>query len=47
MLAEQRVAQTKWLKGILTLHSDRFRERSDSTGELHGSPCGSQGTTKF
>ncbi|MPC60335.1 hypothetical protein E2C01_054378 [Portunus trituberculatus] len=46
-LAEQRVAQTKWLKGTLTLHSDRFRERSDVTGEPCGSPCGRQGTAKF
>ncbi|MPC40485.1 hypothetical protein E2C01_034045 [Portunus trituberculatus] len=37
-LAEQRVAQTKWLKGTLTLHSDRFRERSNITGEPHGLP---------
>ncbi|MPC90722.1 hypothetical protein E2C01_085719 [Portunus trituberculatus] len=47
MLAEQRVAQTKWLKGTLTLHSDRFRKRSDFSGELLGSPCGHQGTIKF
>ncbi|MPC09011.1 hypothetical protein E2C01_001611 [Portunus trituberculatus] len=47
MLAEQRVAQTKWLKGTLTLLSDRFRERSDVTRELRGSPCSRQGTAKF
>ncbi|MPC45968.1 hypothetical protein E2C01_039674 [Portunus trituberculatus] len=47
MLAEQRVEQAKWLKGTLTLRSDRFRERSDVTGEPRGSPCGHQGTTKF
>ncbi|MPC57621.1 Dedicator of cytokinesis protein 9 [Portunus trituberculatus] len=35
------------LKGTLTLHSDRFRERSDVTGELRGSPCGCQGSAKF
>ncbi|MPC86862.1 hypothetical protein E2C01_081699 [Portunus trituberculatus] len=43
----KRVAQTKWLKGTLTLRSDRFRERSDVNGELHGSLCGCQGTAKF
>ncbi|MPD04314.1 hypothetical protein E2C01_099994 [Portunus trituberculatus] len=47
MLAEQRVAQTKWLKGTLTLRSDKFRERCDVTGEPHGSPCGRQETAKF
>ncbi|MPC44038.1 hypothetical protein E2C01_037696 [Portunus trituberculatus] len=47
MLAEQRVAQTKWLKRTLTLHSNRFRERSDITGEPRDSPCSRQGTTKF
>ncbi|MPC19808.1 Transmembrane protein 184C [Portunus trituberculatus] len=47
MLAEQRVAQTKWLKGTLTLCYDKFRERSDVTGEPCGSPCGRQGTAKF
>ncbi|MPC91114.1 hypothetical protein E2C01_086130 [Portunus trituberculatus] len=47
MLVEQRVAQTKWLKGILTLHSDRFREKSDITGELRGSLCSHQGFAKF
>ncbi|MPC65191.1 hypothetical protein E2C01_059322 [Portunus trituberculatus] len=46
-LAEQRVVQAKWLKGTLTLRSDRFRERSDVTGELCGLPCGCQGTAKF
>ncbi|MPC22612.1 hypothetical protein E2C01_015629 [Portunus trituberculatus] len=46
-LAEQRVSQTKWLKGTLTLHSDRFRERSDITGDPRGTPCGCQGTAKF
>ncbi|MPD06739.1 hypothetical protein E2C01_102564 [Portunus trituberculatus] len=44
MLAEQRVAQTKWLKRTLKLCSDRFR---DVTGEPRGSPCGRQGTAKF
>ncbi|MPC17218.1 WD repeat-containing protein 6 [Portunus trituberculatus] len=46
-LAEQRVTQTKWLKGTLTLCSDRFRERSDVTGEPCGSLCSRQGTAKF
>ncbi|MPC62595.1 hypothetical protein E2C01_056682 [Portunus trituberculatus] len=46
-LTEQRVAQTKWLEGTLTLRSDRFRERSDVTGEPCGSLCGRQGTAKF
>ncbi|MPC32220.1 Calcium/calmodulin-dependent protein kinase type II delta chain [Portunus trituberculatus] len=40
-LVEQRVTQTKWLKRTLKLHSDRFRERSDVTGEPL---CGHQGT---
>ncbi|MPC51953.1 hypothetical protein E2C01_045811 [Portunus trituberculatus] len=44
---KQRVAQTKWLKWTLTPHSDRFRERSDITGELRGSLCSRQGTAKF
>ncbi|MPC28735.1 hypothetical protein E2C01_021946 [Portunus trituberculatus] len=44
---KQRVEQTKWLKGTLTLRSDRFREKSDVTGELCGSLCGHQGTAKF
>ncbi|MPC43807.1 hypothetical protein E2C01_037462 [Portunus trituberculatus] len=47
MLVEQRVAQTKWLEGTLTLRSDRFKERSDVTGEPCGSPCGHQETAKF
>ncbi|MPC41529.1 hypothetical protein E2C01_035128 [Portunus trituberculatus] len=47
MLAEQRVAQTKWLKGTFTLRSDRFRERSDITREPRGLPRSHQGTTKF
>ncbi|MPC56896.1 hypothetical protein E2C01_050863 [Portunus trituberculatus] len=47
MLAEQREAQTKWLKGTLTMRSDRFRERSDVTGEQRGSLCSRQGTAKF
>ncbi|MPD06094.1 hypothetical protein E2C01_101881 [Portunus trituberculatus] len=47
MLAEQMVAQTKWLKGTLTLHSDRFREGPDVTGEPRGSPCAHQATAKF
>ncbi|MPC22353.1 hypothetical protein E2C01_015367 [Portunus trituberculatus] len=34
-------------EGTLTLHPDKFRKRSDVTRELRGSPCGSQGTTKF
>ncbi|MPC20627.1 hypothetical protein E2C01_013580 [Portunus trituberculatus] len=35
------------MKGTLTLHSDRFRERSDITREPCGLPRGHQGTTKF
>lgn len=34
--AEQRAAQTIWLKGTLILLSDRLRERSGVTGELLG-----------
>ncbi|MPC79060.1 hypothetical protein E2C01_073572 [Portunus trituberculatus] len=45
--AEQRVTQTKWLKGTLTLSSDRFRERSDVTREQCGLLCVRQGTVKF
>ncbi|MPC50045.1 hypothetical protein E2C01_043866 [Portunus trituberculatus] len=44
---EQRVAQTKWLKGTLTLCSDRFRERSDVPGEPRGLLCSHQGAVKF
>ncbi|MPC27628.1 hypothetical protein E2C01_020803 [Portunus trituberculatus] len=47
MLTEQRIANTKWLKGTLTLHSDRFGEKSDVTRELRGSPCGHQKSAKF
>ncbi|MPC09223.1 hypothetical protein E2C01_001825 [Portunus trituberculatus] len=46
-VCEQRVAQTKWLKGTLTLRSDKFRERSDVTGELRGLLCAHQGAAKF
>ncbi|MPC82078.1 hypothetical protein E2C01_076724 [Portunus trituberculatus] len=47
MLAEQRAAQTKWLKGTLVLRSEKFGERSDVTRELRGLPCGRHGTAKF
>ncbi|MPD03019.1 hypothetical protein E2C01_098634 [Portunus trituberculatus] len=47
VLPEQRVAQTKWLKGTPTLPSDRVGERSDVTGEPRGSPCSCPGTAKF
>ncbi|MPC12906.1 hypothetical protein E2C01_005622 [Portunus trituberculatus] len=43
----KKVAQSKWLKETLTLRSDRFRERSDVTGEPRGSPCGCQRIAKY